>query len=205
MREKVVGSIFKYIKSNKQLTEEEEDKIIYGLESIYILVTKLIIISIIAFLLHILKEMWIFLFIFNIIRTFACGLHATKSYICLIISSLMFIGLPYLSKIAILPIYIKVIIGIVSTILLFKNSPADTYKKPIINMKRRKKLKFISTIISIIFTILALFTPNFISNCLIFSLLLEVILSSPLTYKLFKLPYNNYLNYLERDEYNVLC
>ena len=38
---------------------------------------------------------------------------------------------------------------------------------------------------------------NFISNCLIFALILENILISPITYKLFKLPYNNYITFLK--------
>ena len=203
MRRKVVNKLINYIKKNKEIDKVTEEKLIYGLEAIYILVTKLFIMSLIALIFNIIKEMYIFLGIFSIIRLFAFGLHATKSYICLIISSIVFLIIPYLSHILILKNIIKLTIGIICTLLIFKNSPADTYKRPIISKSRRLKLKVLSTIISITYVILSMYVNTFISNCLLFSLLLEVIFISPLTYKIFKLPYNNYLKYLERDECNV--
>ena len=203
MRRKVVNKLINYIKKNKEIDKVTEEKLIYGLEAIYILVTKLFIMSLIALIFNIIKEMYIFLGLFSIIRLFAFGLHATKSYICLIISSIVFLIIPYLSHILILKKIIKLTIGIICTLLIFKNSPADTYKRPIISKSRRLKLKVLSTIISITYVILSMYVNTFISNCLLFSLLLEVIFISPLTYKIFKLPYNNYLKYLERDECNV--
>lgn len=203
MRRKVVNKLINYIKKNKEIDKVTEEKLIYGLEAIYILVTKLFIMSLIALIFNIIKEMYIFLGLFSIIRLFAFGLHATKSYICLIISSIVFLIIPYLSHILILKNIIKLTIGIICTLLIFKNSPADTYKRPIISKSRRLKLKVLSTIISITYVILSMYVNTFISNCLLFSLLLEVIFISPLTYKIFKLPYNNYLKYLERDECNV--
>ena len=69
------------------------------------------------------------------------------------------------------------LIGIVGVILMFKNAPADTKKKPIVNRKRRMILKIISTISAIIFVVSAIIIKNnFLSNCLIFALIL--ILSS---------------------------
>ena len=205
MREKIINSIMNYIKKRKNITKDDEEIMIYGLESIYILVTKLTLICTIALLLGFFKEFLIFLLLFNGIRTFAFGLHATKSYICLILSSAAFLGIPYLSQIINIPFIIKLLLGIVCILLIFKNSPADTEKRPIVNPKRRKKFKIISVIIATTYVILSFFVNNFISNSLLFSLLLEVIFISPLTYKIFKLPYNNYINYLEGDEKNVFC
>jgi accessory gene regulator B len=203
MRKKVVNKIVQYIKSKKKLSKDEEDIIVYGLESLYILITKLFIISLVAYLLDIFIEYIIFLLLFNIIRIFAYGLHATKSYICLIISLLAFTVLPYICIKMVIPFVYKIVIGIVLILLTYKNSPADTHKRPLINKKRRYKLKITSTIISIIYIILSLFVSNFISNALIFSLLLENIFISPTTYKIFKLPYNNYLNYIKEEKGNV--
>lgn len=104
-----------------------------------------------------------------------------------------------------MPFIIKLILGIVCVLLIYKNSPADTEKRPIVNPKRRKKFKIISVIIATSYVIISFFVNNFISNSLLFSLLVEVIFISPLTYKIFKLPYNNYINYLEGDEENVFC
>jgi len=194
-----------YIKNNKNISKTEEEKMIYGLESIYILVTKMIIIFTIAFLLGIFKEMILYLLIFNGIRAFAFGLHASKSWICLIVSSISFLGIPYLCKILVISNIIKLILGIIFILIIYKYSPADTINRPIISKSIRKKYKVISTIISIIYVILSLYANNYISNCLIFGLLLEVIFISPFTYRIFKLPYNNYLNYIERNEENVFC
>ena len=81
---------------------------------------------------------------------------------------------------------------------MYKNAPADTKKKPIINKKRRFILKLISTILAIIFSISAIIiNNNFLSNCLIFALILENIMIAPTTYKIFKLPYNNYITFLK--------
>ena len=205
MKEHVIKKLLNYIKKNKKLTTNEEEVIIYGLESIYILVTKLTIICTIALLLGIFKEFLIFIALFNGIRIFAFGLHATKSYICLILSSVAFLGLPYLSHIINMSFIIKLIIGIISIGLILKNSPADTEKRPIVNQKRRKKFKILSVIVATTYVILSFFVSNFISNCLLFSLILEVIFISPLTYKIFKLPYNNYIKYLKEEEENVFC
>ena len=205
MQKIVIGKLMNYIKNNKKLDDESEEKIIYGLESIYLLITKLVVICIIALLFNFFKEFLIFLLIFNGIRTFAFGLHATKSSICLILSTIAFLGIPYISTIINIPIIIKGIIGILCIVLIFKNSPADTKKRPIVNKRRRLRLKVISTLISIIYVSISFFQNNFFGNCLILSLLLEVIFISPLTYKIFKLPYNNYINYLKEEEENAFC
>lgn len=205
MRERVVNKIMTYIKKRKKLTKDEEEIIIYGLESIYILVTKLTIICSIALFLGIFKEFVIFLLLFNGIRIFAFGLHASKSYICLIVSSLAFLGLPYICNIISIPYVLKIIIGTLSIILIFNNSPADTEKRPIVSPKRRKRFKIMSVIVATTYVFLSFFVNNFISNCLLFSLVLEVIFISPITYKIFKLPYNNYIKYLKEEEENVFC
>lgn len=203
MQQKVINKLMSIITTKQKLTDIEYEQIVYGLTAIYMLVTKLVIISIIALILDVFKEMMIFLLLFNIIRIFAFGLHATKSYICLIVSSLAFLVIPYISNIIVIPAELKIFIGILLTILIFKNSPADTHKRPIISKKRRLFFKITSTIISCSYVILSLHSSNFISNCLLFSLLLENIFISPITYKMFNLPYNNYKNYLEKESLNV--
>ena len=86
---------------------------------------------------------------------------------------------------------------IIMTILIFTYAPADTKKRPIINKKKRLRMKLISTIIAIIYTSICLFIKsNFILNTLMFSLVLEAGMILPITYKVFRLPYNNYINYL---------
>ena len=126
MRKKVVSKIIGYIKSKKEIDFDMEEKLIYGIESIYILVTKLFVIFILAFFLGIFKEMVIFLLLFNGIRTFAFGLHATKSITCLIVSSITFLALPYVCSTININIIVKYIMSIICIISIYKYSPADT-------------------------------------------------------------------------------
>lgn len=196
MKNYIINGTMNYILKYNHYTNIKQEELKYGLVAIYLLVTKLIIILIISALLGILKEVVLFTIIYIPIRAVSFGLHATKSWICLFVSTFLFVGLPFISKYLLMPTYIKSIIGIISILLMFKNSPADTHKRPIVNKKRRLFFKYSSVLISIIYTTLSIFiNNNFITNCLIFSLLIQCFLTSPLIYKLFKLPYDNYKNF----------
>ena len=197
MKKFIINSCIKYIKKNTNYNSTKLAEIKYGLESIYLTFSKLFFIAILSIILNLFKEVISFILIFGVLRTTGFGLHATKGWICLISTSLLFIGIPLMCKYIELDIYIKIILGIVGTLLIYKNAPADTQKKPIINKKRRNLLKIISSILAVLFTLLSVVIKNnFISNCLICSIVLENILISPLTYKLFKMPYNNYKTFL---------
>ena len=197
MRKYIIGNCMKIVADNNpDLDKTKLDEIEYGLISIYILITKLIIIFALAYILGIFKEVVIFSLLYAIIRTPSFGIHASKSWICLLVSSIIFLGVPYVNINITIPLTLKIILGVISTLLILKNSPADTHKRPIVNPKRRKIYKLISTIIAIAFTVISIIiNNNFISNCLISSLLIQCVIISPLTYKLFKMPYNNYKNY----------
>ena len=184
-------------KYNPDKSENDLEIIQYGLEGLYLTISKLVIILLLSIILGIFKEVIIFLLIYNIIRTPSFGLHATKSWICLLSSTCIFIGVPFLCNQFILSIYIKMIIGLISIVLIFKNAPADTYKRPIISKKRRQMYKLISTIVAITMIVLAIVAKNqFISNSLIFALVVQNFMISPMIYHLFKLPYANYKNYV---------
>ena len=164
----------------------------YGLLGLYLMITKSIIIFGIALYLGIFKELLIFTIIYNILRAPSFGIHASKSWICLVSSASIFIFFTYLSATISIPINIKTIIGIIGIILMYKNSPADTAKKPIVSPKRRKIYKIISTFIAIIFTVLSIVIDNnFITNWFIFSLILQNNMIAPTTYKLCGEPYDN--------------
>ena len=69
----------------------------YGLLGLYLMISKSIIIFSIAIFLGIFKELLIFTVIYNIIRAPSFGMHASKSWICLVASTSIFILLTYLS------------------------------------------------------------------------------------------------------------
>lgn len=198
MRKYIIGKCMDIIKKEKNYDNEKLAEIEYGLVSVYLTCSKIFVIAILSIIIGIFKEMVIFLLIYNIIRMPSFGIHATKSWICLLVSTIGFVGIPYLCLNINIPYGIKLIIGLIGIILMLKNSPADTEKKPIVNPKRRLIYKIISTIICIIYVIISItFNNLFISNCLILAVILQNIVISPLTYKLFKQPYNNYKNFLK--------
>jgi len=198
MKKFIINKCMSYIKNHTNYNQVKIKEIEYGLISIYLTISKMIFITLMSIVLGLFKEMLIFMIFFNMLRTFAFGMHATKSWICLISSTICFIGIPIVSMYLNINIIIKIIICSICIILMFKNAPADTKKKPIINKKKRIVYKVLSTILAIIFSIIAITINNqFISNSLIFALILENCLISPLIYKLFKLPYNNYITYLK--------
>ena len=198
MKKVIIGKCIKIIKKYQNYDDKKLSEIEYGLTAIYLTFSKLFIISFLALILGIFKEMIIFLLIYNVLRMPSFGIHATKSWICLLSSSFIFIGLPLVCLNITIPLLAKTIIGSIFTVLMFKNSPADTKKRPIVNPKRRLIYKIISTVLAIVFVTLSVIISNsFISNCLLLSLILQNVLISPLTYKLFKQPYNNYKEFLK--------
>ena len=206
MKKKFINGCINMInKHNANFDSTKIAEIKYGLEAIYILITKTIFIFTIAYFLNLTIELLIFVLLYNLIRMPSFGLHATKSSICLFSSSVIFLLVPYVCTIIYMPILSKGIIGIICILLMFKNAPADTYKRPIINKKRRRTYKFLSTIIAIIFALLSLLSQNnFLSNALLLSLVVQCFMVSPMIYKLFKLPYNNYKRYITHNSINVV-
>ena len=196
MKNIIVNNVMKFILNYNNYDDVKQEELEYGVVSIYLLIVKLLVILVVAALLNIFKEVIIFTLIYIPIRAVSFGLHATKSWVCLIASTLMFVGLPLLSKYLILHSIIKSLIGIISVLLMFKNSPADTENRPIINKNRRLFFKYCSVLIAFIYSLASMLINDlFISNSLLFSLLIQCIITSPMAYKLFKLPYDNYKNY----------
>lgn len=199
MREKFLKSTMKSIANKYPDYDKDRLEIIeYGLESLYIMITKTIVISLIALLLNVFKEMLIIMILYNIIRTTAFGMHAKESWQCYIISITLFIGGALLFKYINVSFYANALIGATSYIFLVIYAPADTYKRPLVNAKKRKIYKIITVINSSIFLILIIvFKNSNISTALSLGLLDSMLMIHPLTYRMFHLPYNNYKTYNE--------
>lgn len=196
MKKKFLTLSINEIKKNGNYTNEELEVIAYGLEAIYLTITKLIIIFSLAYLLGVFKEMILLLITYNIIRSQAFGIHASKSIYCLISSLIMFIGGAFICKYVMFPAWISIIVSLVCVVCLMLYAPADTYKRPLVNIKKRKRFKFVSSFLGIIYTILIIcFYNSSISNYLLLGMIDATIMILPLTYKTFRLPYSNYKNY----------
>ncbi len=173
------------------------DEYRYNLEGVYLTFSKMLIIIPLSIIAGVFKELLILLIFFNFLRNSAQGLHATKSWICLLSSSIIFIGCPLVAKTIILPLHLKIVINIINLVLISIYAPSDTVKAPIIKKEKRKRLKIESIIKCLILISLSfIITDSTISNIIIMAILIATILILPITYKIFKLPYNNYINYI---------
>lgn len=192
----IVNGSINLIKGENKYNSTELEEIRYGIESLYLALSKVIVILTISAILGLFKISIIFLIMFNILRAFAFGLHASKSIWCWISSSISFICIPAICNLFNFHILFFIISSIICLISFMLFAPADTIKRPLINANKRKKYKIISVFLAIIYIIFIFIINNsLIKNMLMFALILETILILPITYKLFKLPYNNYKNY----------
>ena len=194
MKEAFLNHTMNFIASNqKNLSEEDREKLSYGLEGLYMNVTKLALIFLIAFLLGFLKEFIIALILFNLLRFPGFGFHASKSIVCLITSTILILGIPYLFTNIEVNITVKIILCIVSIITFIICAPADTWKRPLTNKKKRLLRKVSACSLAIIYSVMVIiFDGNMISNLLLSALLTETILIAPIMYLIFKEPYRNY-------------
>lgn len=197
MKDKLINNSLNKIRLKyPEYTNTKLEEIKYGIESLYLTITKMIILIILSIIFNIKKEFIIFLLLYNGIRIFAFGLHAKKSSWCLISSIIFFIVLPIILKFIIINKFVISILGSILLINYYKYSPADTRKRPIVNVKIRLKYKYLSCIIVIIYLFIALIINNiYISNLLFSAVLLEGLLINPSIYKLFGFTYDNYKNY----------
>lgn len=196
MKEKYLNSTISFITKYKEYSEEEIENMKYSLEGLYLTFTKLVVIFTLAIILGIFKEVILLLLFFNVIRFTGFGFHAKTSLECLITSTLLVIGLPYLILYLEPNKWIMLSLGLISLIILAIFAPADTIKRPLPNKKKRLYRKIGTIVIASIFIIISLIIKNTtISYLLILSLMIEAIMVSPLIYKIFGQPYRNYLNY----------
>lgn len=197
MKKWFLDSSINLIKKNKNYSESEIEIIAYGLEGLYLTFTKAIVIFGIAIILGIFREMLYLLISYNLIRSQAFGIHASKSLYCLLSSLTLFIGGTFLCMYINVSLWIMVAISFICIILLLLYAPADTHKRPIVNQKKRKRFKIISVILGMIYTILIIiFDGKYLSNYLLFGMISSVIMILPITYEIFNMPYKNYINYI---------
>ncbi len=200
MKELVVNGIMNNITKYYDYDNTKISEIKYGIESLYLTITKTIIIFIISFILNITKELMLLFVFYSLIRLTGFGVHAKKSWHCWVTSLITFVLIPLLIKYVTLNKEFIIISYTIFTLLLLEYAPADTEKRPLINKKRRIIYKVLTILLVISYLIYSLIQKDNITiiNTLYFSILLETLLVLPCTYKLFGVKYNNYKNYKKK-------
>ena len=199
MRDLIINQAMMKIKNNTSYDKTKLLEIKYGLSSLYLTITKIIVILGINLIINTFKECLLFLLMFSILRLTSFGVHTKKSYQCWISSIIIFTLVPYLIKNYNFNINIIYIISLISFVNICLYAPADTEKRPLINKKKRIIFKIVSIISSLIYIIVIFLLQNAcVTSLLFYSLVLDAIVINPVTYKLFGVKYNNYKNYRER-------
>lgn len=196
MKELFVNKSISLIKKNYSYNDIMYERIRYGLEIIYLSITKIFAILLVSYLLGMLKETIILMIFSTPLRNYSYGIHAKKSWHCYVSSIFCFVLLPKLIINYNLSIILRITISIYALTSMIIYAPADTHKRPIINTNHRKKLKYTSIIITISYIFLTiLINDNYICNLIYLALVIQSTAIIPITYKIFKMPYNNYKAY----------
>ncbi len=185
-------SISFIMKYQSKYKEEDREKLLYGLEGIYLTLTKTIILFGISFLLGFAKDFLFCMILFNFVRYPAFGFHADSSSKCLVLSGTVFLGISYWLLHVTIPFWIKVITYSVIFITFLLFAPADTEKRPLKNKKKRQIRKLCSMIVVIVYGIMIFSFSNQVANYFLIAILIEAIFISPIPYWIFKHPYQNY-------------
>lgn len=184
---------------NKEREGEYIDylKMKLGFEMLLINLSKLVLVYGAAILFHLLWQTLIMHGAYFAIRKTAFGLHANNGIICTAVSTVFFVGLPYISQRYISPDNLEVsILGIISLALLSRYAPADTDKFPLIGKEKRAKLRRRTQYSTMLVVLIAWLCPSpTVKGLLMLGVLVQVIMVLPVTYKLLKRSYNNYENY----------
>lgn len=175
---------------------DDLDRVKYGLEVIYISITKMFVILLVSIIFKAFKETLLMIIFVNGLRTFAYGIHAKKSWHCYISSIICFVLSPMLFKFIEISIIQKILLSIICFISYVVFAPADTHKRPLINKEHRKKLKINALIVCSIYIAIIFISKNtLINNMIILSMITEMFVINPIIYKIFDMPYNNYMTY----------
>ena len=193
MKQLFLENSMNFICKYQSISDYDKKKVKYGLEGLYLTITKMVLLTILALLLNMFKEFILVVVFFNVIRYTGFGFHAEKSYQCLLFSTFNFIAIPFLLlHIQLSNFFVYIICAIcIFHYLLF--APADTKKRPLSNKRKRIIRKIVTVTIGFIYTLMIILLNNtYWTSIILSAMIIQAIIISPLIYRLFNQPYNNY-------------
>lgn len=183
---------------NKHINKDglEFLKLVLGIETFIVNVSKLIVVYALSTLLGIFVETLTVHFAFILIKRYSFGLHALNSTICTICSVFMFVLLPYMltgveiGNHIVIPMFALIILA------LYKYAPADTKARPLIGQKNRAAFKRKAVACGVVLLFVALLTPSgYAKTLLTMGAVYQSISILPFTYKILKRSERNYEAY----------
>ncbi len=203
MKKKFVEKGYHFINKYKECNELETKKIKYGLEAIYNLVTKTVILFFVSLVLGVWKEYLLLIIVYSIARMYTYGIHAKSTILCWITSTTIYILGSLFVHYIILPNSVYYILWAISFISFFLWAPADTPAKPLIHPEKRRAQKFKACMVSILFLLLIIYVPDpLLINAICYCLIIQSICINPITYRITNTPFDNYKIYMKSHGLN---
>lgn len=193
MKNTFVNTSLNYLVRNNACSDKQINIFRYTLESLYSFMTKTCVVLVMALIFRTFAITFWLIVLYSLLRGFAFGLHASKNIYCWCITLFVYSFVPLLIKSIQFPTYLFYISYLIGIVFIMLWAPADTPSRPLLNKKKRKANKIFSLTLSIVYITSAFLINN--SNyyeIISFLLLLESLCICPITYKIFKVPYNNY-------------
>lgn len=160
---------------NLVISKNEKEIFSYGLECIIGVVINILVVILSGILMNTVKESIIFFVVFFILRIYCGGYHAATNLKCNCVLFLNLIAVLILIKNINESMAALVISDIICIIVSFAISPVENHNKKI---KCRRKYKFISTALIVVFSILCIFIYQYriyISSLISYAMLSVVV------------------------------
>ena len=167
---------------NEALDDYDVEILKYGITTVVLNLPKTILIILLGKKLRLLKPLLLFFVFYGIIRNFSRGIHAKTPFVCLVLSTALYLSTAYLSKVIVIPKKLYNFIFTYCLCVYLKYAPSGTevnpvYKDQIMPLKIRAMLTII------IYYIIGL-KNELLRNIVALSLLSQSIFIIPLTFKL---------------------
>ena len=190
MVDKICDYLTNKIKNQMPEVDDERAEVInYGIHLIVGEIPKFFIFLGISIILGIIKEFFIAMLVIFPYRAVSGGFHLKTHLGCIIMSSLYYCGIAYISQFQLFSNNIKyvliVLVWIFGITMCKLYAPADTENVPILRKKDRK-IKQILSYITLTITLLigALINNYVISNIIILGMLVQSIMITRIAYKI---------------------
>ena len=190
----MVDKICNYLtnKIRKQMPEVDDERaevINYGIHLVIGEIPKTFLFIVIAALIGILKEFFITVLIIFPYRAFSGGVHLKTHIGCIILSTLYYCGIAYISQFQLFSNELKYIliplVWIFGMIMCKLYAPADTENVPILRKKDRKTKQILSYIVLTITLIFGIIIKDYVvSNIIILGMFIQSLMISRIVYKL---------------------
>lgn len=131
---KTSEAVMTYIRNSlPNKSEEELEKIKYGIDIFLMNFYKIPVLWIIAYISGVFIPMVIATLSFGVMRMFAAGIHARKGWTCLLMTGIVLFGIVIFATFLPLNFTHKTTLFAFSLMLVLLYAPADTEEKPLIN------------------------------------------------------------------------